>query len=120
MAWPSAFSDRGSLQIRRLAFFSPLEKCRGISNLSIRFLTTGCTCYTEPCSVELTLFPQLLSIVAGFLAEWIHKVALVVALKEFPAGVAAHLTLAALLRKSIVDTVAVDVGRYPSNCRHKT
>ena len=70
----------------------------------------------------MTLLPQLLPILTLFLAQWIHKVALVVALKKLSAGngVAAHFTLAALLGKSIVRTVEVDVGWRPSELNHIT
>ena len=63
----------------------------------------------------MTLLPQFLPVLTFYLALWIHKVAFIIAFKKSSAGngVAAHFTLAALLGKSIVFTVGVDVGWRP-------
>ena len=63
----------------------------------------------------MTLLPQFLPILTFYLALWIHKVAFIIAFKKSSAGngVAAHFTLDALLGKSIVFTVGVDVGWRP-------
>ena len=62
----------------------------------------------------MTLLPQFLPVLTFYLALWIHKVAFIIALAIFLAGVATYLTSLAFLGKSIaIYTVEVDVRWLP-------